>query len=135
MTAPRRPLRILYSGTRRGVGIQTVALATIDWLASRGLFVGSVHPRPVAVHGGASGVDSEVDQMARNWGWTVEAHPADWDAHGRAAGPIRNTHVASLGGDVLLAFPVGESRGTRHMMAVAERAGITVVDCAAAVQR
>lgn len=41
--------------------------------------------------------------------------PADWDTHGKAAGPIRNKQMAEFG-DALLAFWDGKSRGTKNMM-------------------
>lgn len=42
-----------------------------------------------------------------------DPHPADWDAFGKMAGPIRNRHMASLGADFGLALPTANSRGTR----------------------
>jgi hypothetical protein len=56
-----------------------------------------------------------------------EKHPADWDTHGKAAGPLRNQEMVDLGADVCLAFPLPESRGTRDCMRRAKAAGIPVV--------
>lgn len=87
----------------------------------------------VVVHGdcptGADRYASEWCREARFNGLHVieEAHPADWGKHGKAAGPIRNQQMVDLGADVVLAFPLGESRGTRHCMAAAEKAGIPVI--------
>ncbi|BBX09437.1 hypothetical protein MAIC_42400 [Mycolicibacterium aichiense] len=55
---------------------------------------------------------------------TEEWHPADWDQYGKAAGHIRNNHMVSLGADLCLPFPLGESRGTRGCMLAAQKAGI-----------
>ena len=41
-------------------------------------------------------------------------------------GHVRNHHMVSLGADLCLAFPLGESRGTRGCMAAAHKAGIPV---------
>lgn len=39
--------------------------------------------------------DTHVAGYLRARGWTVEAWPADWTKHGRAAGPIRNREMIS----------------------------------------
>lgn len=54
-------------------------------------------------------------------------HYADWDRYGRAAGPIRNKVMVDSKPDLVLAFPYGESRGTRHCIRVANEAGIPVI--------
>ncbi|MEV2277273.1 hypothetical protein AB0I72_16980 [Nocardiopsis sp. NPDC049922] len=70
------------------------------------------------------GVDRLAHHIAFAYGWTVEPHPARWTEHGRAAGPIRNKHMARLGADGCIAFPGGA--GTRDMIASARAAGIPV---------
>lgn len=86
----------------------------------------------VVIHGGAKGADAMADHWAsivQRMGLPVkvESHNADWDRHGKAAGPIRNQEMVDAGADVCLAFPLGESRGTRHCMKAAEQAGIPVI--------
>lgn len=56
------------------------------------------------IHGDSFGVDQQVGQMLENLGYNVEKEAADWDKHGRAAGPIRNRAMA-MSCDVLIAFP------------------------------
>ncbi|AGR46478.1 hypothetical protein ODIN_64 [Mycobacterium phage Odin] len=77
-----------------------------------------------------------ADDIADRWAWGMrqeghnvvpEPHRADWESYGKAAGPIRNQLMVDLGADVCLAFPLGVSRGTRHCMAAAEKAGIPVI--------
>lgn len=52
-------------------------------------------------------------------------YPADWEKHGRAAGPIRNEKMLIVGTpDMVLAFPGG--RGTADMIRKAEAAGLPV---------
>ena len=80
----------------------------------------------VIVHGAARGVDRIAEQEAQKLGLLVEAHPADWDTHGKAAGFIRNAHMVALGADLVLAFWDGRSRGTAHTIEIAEKAGIPV---------
>lgn len=78
------------------------------------------------VHGGAPGADTLAGEIAKYLGMQVEVHPAEWGKYGKAAGPIRNKHMVDLGADICLAFPVGDSHGTRGCMSLAEEAGIPV---------
>lgn len=76
---------------------------------------------------------SGVDQCASNWAWRkkvlAEPYPADWDTHGRAAGPIRNSAMAALGADLCIAFPGG--KGTADMAAKAAKHRIPVLNLGA----
>lgn len=80
------------------------------------------------VHGGARGADTLADIVARRLGLNTEPHPAKWHLYGKQAGPIRNKEMVDLGANIVLAFPVGDSRGTKHCMRVASQAGLTVVN-------
>lgn len=68
--------------------------------------------------------------MGREYTVIEERHPADWDRHGRAAGPIRSQEMIDLGADLVLAAPLPGprelSRGTWHCIDAARRAGLTV---------
>lgn len=84
------------------------------------------------VHGGCP---TGADRFASVWCSVVddahidvieECHPADWDRHGKAAGPIRNQAMVNLGADLVLAFVFGPSRGTRSCILAANRAGIPI---------
>lgn len=48
----------------------------------------------------------------------LNTFPADWNKHGRAAGPIRNEEMAQYA-DALIAFWDGKSRGTKSMISLA----------------
>lgn len=50
---------------------------------------------------------------------------AEWDRYGDAAGPIRNTAMAKLKPDVVLACPGG--RGTASMIGIAKAHGLRVI--------
>lgn len=71
-----------------------------------------------------TGADFIAEEVAESLGWVVERHPADWEAHGKKAGPIRNSQMVRKGADVCLAFPLGDSRGTRGCLKMAQKAGI-----------
>lgn len=81
--------------------------------------------RIIVVSGAAKGADSLGEQYAREKGYTVEQYPADWNTHGRAAGPIRNAQMANSA-DALIAFWDGQSRGTQSMINIARAKGLPV---------
>lgn len=75
-----------------------------------------------------------ADILARDWAEAkclpVEKFPADWDRHGKAAGPIRNQRMLEEGKpDIVVAFidkPLQTSRGTADMVRRARQAGLPV---------
>jgi len=81
------------------------------------------------IEGGAAGADTMAWNIA-NGSWPVEPYPADWNKHGKAAGPIRNKQMLEEGKpDVVWAFvnkPLEESRGTANMVKQARAAGVPV---------
>lgn len=91
---------------------------------------GEVLPRrgTFIIHGGAKGADSWADDWAViNW-CPCTAFKADWNTHGRKAGPIRNAQMLDEGKpDLVLAFPTG-GRGTANMIALARIAGLPVIE-------
>ena len=83
------------------------------------------HDAMVVIQGGAHG----ADQIARDWCVSrkvpYDNYPADWNTHGKAAGPIRNQRMLDVGKpDLVIAFPGG--RGTADMVRRARAAGVLV---------
>lgn len=84
-------------------------------------------PITLLIEGGATG----ADRLARKWAIsnnvpykTVEA---DWKAHGKAAGPIRNGKmIHEEAADGVVAFPGG--RGTADMVEQALENGLKVME-------
>lgn len=77
------------------------------------------------MQGGALGVDT----FAREWAATKPEIQrfvcrADWDTHGRSAGPRRNARMLEWKPDFVIAFPGG--RGTEDMIRQAAEAGVLV---------
>lgn len=78
------------------------------------------------MQGGATGADA----LARDWAiskgikrWVCHA---DWEKHGKAAGPLRNARMLEWKPDAVVAFPGG--RGTANMISQARAAGVTVIE-------
>ena len=67
------------------------------------------------VCGGATGADALGENYAVQNGIPVKGFPADWNKHGKAAGPIRNRQMAEYA-DCLIAVWDGKSRGTKNMI-------------------
>ena len=78
------------------------------------------------VHGAARGADYYAELWAIRNNFDVIPFHADWEKHGRAAGPIRNQEMIDEGRiDLLVAFPGG--KGTEDMVNRAKKANITVI--------
>lgn len=98
----------------------------------------SFHQTAIAVH--MSGIYSEITEIvcgmshgadlhgkryAEMHGFPVKEFPADWQKHGKAAGPIRNRQMAEYA-DALIAVWDRQSRGTASMIQEAKKRGLRV---------
>lgn len=83
-----------------------------------------IHPTAV-ICGEARGADLLGKRWAQANGINVISMPAEWEKHGRAAGPIRNGEMAAIA-DALVAVWDGESVGTRDMIRKATKKGLKV---------
>jgi 2-keto-3-deoxy-L-rhamnonate aldolase RhmA len=83
-------------------------------------------PVETLIQGGAHGADA----LAREWAvdrqiQEIVTEYADWERHGKAAGPLRNQRMLDVWHpDVVVAFPGG--RGTASMVRLAQRANVPV---------
>jgi len=77
------------------------------------------------VSGTARGADELGEKFAKESKCPIKRFPANWDKYGKSAGYKRNAEMAQYA-DGLIAFWDGKSRGTKHMIDLAERAGIEV---------
>ena len=85
------------------------------------------------LHGGARGADAAIARAAHQLGWSTQVMPAQWQRHGRAAGPIRNRQLldqaiahavahsspTSIASVLVVAFPGGA--GTASLVQQARR--------------
>lgn len=117
-----KPYRILITGSRTWTDQDAVHQALAD--AVRDV---PADRQVIVVHGGCwAGADKIADSWARQYGATPEPHYADWDRHKRAAGPLRNRHMVTLGADICLSFIRDQSKGASHCTHIAAMAGIAV---------
>lgn len=73
--------------------------------------------------GGAKGVDALGERYAEEMNIKLEVYPANWQKHGKAAGPIRNRLMAERA-DALIAIMDGYSKGTGNMIETAAKLGL-----------
>lgn len=77
------------------------------------------------VHGAARGADTLAGRYGKETNKPVSSYPAEWDKHGRSAGPIRNRRMLQEGlPEMVIAFRGPNSRGTQNMIDQAKKAGI-----------
>ena len=110
-------MRVLVCGGRTYSDRRTLA-STLDKLT----------PKPALIIAGAA---PGADTLAAEWAVSrcVEsaAFYADWELHGKAAGPMRNRRMLEEGKpDLVVAFPGGS--GTADMVRQAKAAGVRVLE-------
>jgi len=75
------------------------------------------------VSGAAKGADTLGARYAQDNGYGLSTHYAIWETYGKSAGYIRNQEMADAS-DALIAYWDGQSRGTKHMIDIAEAKGM-----------
>ncbi len=79
------------------------------------------------VQGGAKGVDENARKYAIINNIQCRQFDADWNTHGKAAGPIRNKQMAEYADALILVWD-GNSRGSKNMLKEAREKGIPVLE-------
>jgi hypothetical protein len=75
------------------------------------------------VSGCAKGADTCGENWAKSKNIPIKRFPADWEKHGKSAGPIRNIQMAEYA-EALALFPGGS--GTRNMLKEATKRGLKI---------
>lgn len=89
--------------------------SNIDW-----------HTNPIEiVSGTCRGVDRLGERFAEERGWHYVRFPADWDKHGKAAGPIRNEEMAKYA-DTCVVFTGDGDRGSASMIDMAKKHNLSL---------
>tara|TARA_R110000868_G_C10470341_1_gene728276 strand:+ start:101 stop:511 length:411 start_codon:yes stop_codon:yes gene_type:complete len=110
--------RLLITGSRTWEDKQTILLELREIVREYGTDVTLVSGNAIR------GADYICETFARNLGWLVEKHPAEWDKFGKSAGFKRNELMVTLGADACLAFIKDKSRGASDTAERAVKAGI-----------
>lgn len=118
--------RIIIAGSRQFNDYHKM-LTELDNLGIH--LINSIDPIEI-VSGHASGADTLGERFAKTYHYPLKIFPAEWDKYGKAAGPIRNEQMAKYAAEadrgMLIAFPIGESKGTRNMIKLARQYGLEV---------
>jgi len=65
------------------------------------------------ISGHARGADSLGERYAKEKGYPLDVHPADWDRYGKSAGYRRNQEMVNVA-SAAICFWDGKSKGTKH---------------------
>lgn len=108
-------MRTIIAGGRNATNYSDLlkAISAIEWKPS------------VVISGTANGADKLGERWAIENNIHLEKYPAEWNKYGKRAGYLRNL-VMSEKADALLALWDGKSRGTKHMIDIATKAGLLV---------
>jgi hypothetical protein len=81
------------------------------------------------IHGGCKGADMLAAAWAAEHEIPCREFEADWDKHGKAAGPIRNRQMLDERPKIVVAFHdfLPNSKGTRDCVTEAKKRGIVTV--------
>jgi len=85
--------------------------------------------KPEFVSGGCRGVDTLAERFCKLHGYPIKVFNADWATYGKRAGYLRNKQMAEYAAEdngMLIAFWDGESKGTKMMVDIAMKNGLTV---------
>lgn len=114
---------IMVTGSREWEDVSTISQALYNAFVE----LGADNETRLLSGGCPSGADRIAEDIWENeLGLVVDQFPALWKEHGNAAGPIRNKQMIDTKPDIVLAFPKGESRGTRGAIQMAEKAGLDI---------
>lgn len=91
---------------------------------------------PILIEGGQTGIDTLAGDLGKAMGYQKIPLPAQWNQHGKSAGPRRNRAMLSIlltlrehGYEVeVIGFhdDFAGSRGTKNMIEIARAAGVPV---------
>lgn len=108
-------MKVVIAGSRSFLSEHTIAL--VDYAVAM-----SGYTITEEVCGLAKGIDTFGKKWAELSNIPVKEFPANWDQHGKAAGPIRNGEMADYADAAIIIWD-GESRGSQDMMKQMKKRG------------
>lgn len=125
-----KELRIIVAGSRDFNDYQLLSDTLMKYLT--GMDDTDIVDNPSQVKfisGTARGADTLGEQFAYKWNYEVKRFIPDWNGLGKRAGYVRNAEMAKYASEqtgILFAFWNGKSKGTKHMIDLANRYGLEV---------
>lgn len=80
----------------------------------------------IIISGGAKGADRLGEKFAKEKHCNLKVFPADWITFGNSAGYRRNAEMSKVA-NACVVFWDGRSKGTKHMIDIAEKEGLDIV--------
>ena len=125
-----RELRIIVAGSRDFKDYPLLRDTLIDYLEVMDDTDVVDNPSQVKfISGTAKGADTLGEQFAYTYEYEVKRFVPDWSTYGKSAGYRRNAEMAKYASEaygVLFAFWDGKSKGTKHMIDLANKYGLEV---------
>lgn len=108
-------MKTIIGGSRDGISYEDVlkAIESCPWTPTE------------VVSGKARGVDTMGEQWANENNIPIKEFPANWKKYSKRAGYLRNEQMADYA-DALIAVWDGSSKGTRHMINIAEEKSLKI---------
>ena len=115
-------VRIIIAGSRDFTDYEILKKSVFGIFKNRNISKNSVE----IISGTARGADKLGEEYANEFGLRLKRFPADWSL-GKRAGYLRNAEMAAYASGatgILIAFWDGESKGTKHMIDLAQARGL-----------
>ena len=111
----KKTIKVIIAGSRNFDDYEKLASTCDKILHDEGISC------PITIFsGGAAGTDCLGERYASERGYALRVFKADWEQYGKSAGPIRNYCMAREA-DMVICFWNGLSKGTKHMISVAQK--------------
>ena len=113
----------VYTKTKKNMKTAVIGTRTFDNYQALCETLGNLANTPTEIiSGGATGADALAERYAKDNHLPLVIFRANWEKHGKAAGPVRNKIIIE-NCDQLVAFWDGESKGTNHTIKIARTKG------------
>ena len=122
-----KELRVIIAGSRDFNDYKLLKQSAIEIITKKTMLTDLTR----IISGGARGADTLGERFANEMGLEISRFIPDWDGLGKRAGYVRNAEMAKFAVEdnsygVLIAFWDGQSRGTKHMIDLANKHGLEV---------
>lgn len=122
-----KELRVIIAGSRDFGDYELLKKSAIEIITKKTMLPDLTR----IISGGARGADTLGERFANEMGLEITRFIPDWDGLGKRAGYVRNAEMAKFAVEddsygVLIAFWDGQSRGTKHMIDLANKYGLEV---------